>query len=302
MSHAFLWVPFTLAAALMQVLRNAFQARLSQRIGTVGGTQVRFVYGLPFGICMLGGLLLFGSQPLPPVGGAALGWSLLGAVVQIVATVLMLMVMKQRGFGVAYAYIKTEPATVALLGFVLIGDTLPILSWLAVAVVTFGVVMASLGGRAQDRQRFDWRPLATGVAGGALFGLSAIAFRASINALPQGDFILRSMTVLAISLAMQSAILGAWFVLRDPRPFLDSLRQWRISVVAGLLGAAASACWFVGFSLTNAANVRTLALIEMPVVALVSRRLSGRWLSRREWVGYVLVTAGVVLLLFAHPA
>lgn len=300
MTHAFLWVPFTLAAALMQVLRNAFQARLSRRIGTLGATQVRFVFGLPFAIVLLAGDLALFPHALPPVPPAALAWGLLGAASQIVATALMLVVMRRHDFGVAYAYIKTEPVTVALFGLVLIGDHLPALSWVAVVVVTFGVILASLRRGNRESGRFEWQPVLIGVAGGALFGLSAIAFRGSILALPQGGFVLRSLTMLVISLAMQSAMLAAWFVLRDSEPFRASLREPRLAVSAGLLGALASACWFIGFSLTNAANVRTLALVEMPIVALVSRQVSGRWLSAREWAGFVLVTLGVALLLFSH--
>lgn len=300
MTHPFLWVPFTLAAALMQVLRNAFQAKLGKRIGTLGGTQVRFVFGLPFAVVLLAADLLFAPQAFPPITSAALCWGLLGAVSQIVATALMLMVMRRQDFGVAYAYIKTEPVTVALLGLMLIGDRLPALSWIAVIVVTFGVILSSLRRSNGAEEVFDWRPVLIGVAGGALFGLSAIAFRASIHALPQGDFVLRSLTMLVISLTMQSAILATWFVLRDGEPFLASLREWRLTVAGGLLGALASACWFTGFALTNAANVRTLSLVEMPIVALVSRYVSGRWLSGREWAGFLLVTLGVTLLLFSH--
>ena len=300
MSHAYLWVPFTLAAAFAQVLRNAAQARLSERIGTLGGTQVRFIFGLPFGIILLAGWLALEGSGLPPLPVEALGWSLLGAFSQIIATFLMLVVMGKRDFGVAYAYIKTEPVTVALLGLVLIGDRLPLLGWIAVIVVTIGVVMASL--RPNGDKSFEPMPLATGVLGGALFGLSAISFRAAIDLLPEGSFVMRSLTILVVSLSMQSAILGTWFAFHDRKPLTASLHQWRLSMLGGVLGAVASACWFIGFSLTAAANVRTLALIEMPVVAVVSWRISGRWLSRREWAGFVLVTIGVALLLLAHSA
>jgi len=302
MTHPFLWVPFTLVAALMQVLRNAFQAKLTRRIGTLGGTQVRFIYGLPFALVLLAGHLLLFPQALPPITASAIGWASLGAISQIVATALMLVVMGKHDFGLAYAYIKTEPVSVALLGFVLIGDNLPLLGWAAVIVVTFGVMLASLQKGGKGTGAFDWPPMLTGIAGGALFGLSAICFRAAIHALPEGGFILRSLTMLAISLAIQSAMLAGWFIARGYEPLLGSLREWRLSIVAGLFGALASACWFIGFSLTIAANVRTLALVEMPIVALASRWVSGRWLSGREWLGFVLVTLGVLLLLLAHPA
>ena len=300
MTHGLLWVPFTLTAAFAQVLRNAVQSRLTARIGTVGGTQVRFVYGLPFAAILLAIYLLFVPSPIPPIPAEALAWSFAGSVTQIVATALMLLVMAKRDFGVAYAYIKTEPVTVAVLGFVLIGDRLSWLGWVAVLIVTVGVVMASLRMGDNAAKLREWKPLVVGVASGALFGLTAICFRASIDLVPQGGFMLRSLTMLVVSLAIQSVTLAVWFVLKDASGFFGSLREWRLSVLAGALGALASAGWFISFSLTLAANVRTLALIEMPVVAVMSRYVSGRWLTAREWFGFVLITLGVAVLMISH--
>lgn len=300
MSHQFLWVPFTLAAALAQVFRNAFQSKLAGRIGTAGGTQVRFVYGLPFAAILLALFVAVSGQEIPPVPVNAWKWAALGGVTQIAATALMLVVMSRRDFGVAYAYIKTEPATVAMLGLVLIGDRLPLLGWLAVMIVTIGVVMASLKPGDGANKLADWKSLVVGVASGALFGLTAICFRASITAVGDGSFMMRSLLMLVTSLGIQTAVMIGWFVFREHTAFTHSLREWRLSVPAGMLGALASAGWFIAFSLTMAANVRTLALIEMPIVAVVSRYMSGRWLSVREWLGFVLITLGVAALMLAH--
>ena len=76
-------------------------------------------------------------------------------------------------------------------------------------------------------------------------------------------------------------------------------RAWRPSLFAGFLGAFASQFWFIGFSLTSAANVRTLALVEVLFAQAVSRRLFDQSTTVREWLGMALIVAGVVLLL-AH--
>ncbi|MCJ2186136.1 EamA/RhaT family transporter [Novosphingobium beihaiensis] len=300
MTSGYLWVPFTLLAAFAQVLRNAFQSRLTARIGTVGGTQVRFVYGLPFAALLFAGYLAVVPAHVPAIPADALAWAAGGALSQIGATALMLLVMAKRDFGVAYAYIKTEPVTVALLGLVLIGDRLSWAGWLAVVIVTVGVVMASLKAGDKTSALAEWKPMAVGIASGALFGLAAICFRASIEAVPQGTFMMRGLTMLVISMAIQTATLATWFVVKDSSGFSGSLREWRLSVPAGVLGAISSTGWFLAFSLTLAANVRTLALVEMPVVALVSRYVSGQWLSAREWLGLALITFGVALLMVAH--
>lgn len=301
-----LWVPVTIAAAGAQVFRNGAQASLTSRIGTLGATQVRFIYGLPFAALFLALALWIGGASLPPVGPAALGWCLLGALCQIAATALMLLVMRDRAFGVAYAYIKTEPVLVALLGAAVLGDMLSPLAWLAVGVVTAGVLLASTRPDDAGRLLREGRPIFLGTLGGGLFGLSAIAFRAAIEALPAsgpgGGFVVRSLAMLVLALAIQSAVLGVWLALRRREAFLGSLREWRVSLGAGFLGAAASSGWFIAFALTAAANVRTLALIEMPIAALVSRRISGRAMARHEWTGMAIILLGLALLLYAHAA
>ena len=294
---AFLWVPFTLAAAAGQVVRNGAQAQLTAKIGTLGATQVRFVFGLPFAIAFLGLALLFTGEPRPPVNAAALGWALLGGTSQIAATALMLVVMNRRAFGVAYAYIKTEPVLVAVLGAILIGDRLSAPAWLAIATVMIGVLLASTkAGEVRDLVR-EGRMIATGLLAGAFFGLSAIAFRGAIIALPEGGFLIRALTVVVIGLSIQTGLLGLWLGLRDRAAFVASLREWRVSTWAGFLGAFASAGWFIAFSLTAAANVRTLALVELPLAALLSGRLTGRRTEPRELAGLGVVLAGLALLL-----
>lgn len=291
-----LWVPITIAGAAAQVLRNGAQASLTGRIGTLGAAQVRFVFGLPFATVFLCAALWLGDARLPHLTPTAWGWAAVGAVAQILATALMLAVMHRRAFGVAYAYIKTEPVLVAVLGVMLIGDRLPFAAWVAIAIVTAGVLIASVAPRDLGRLLGEWRMIGAGVLAGGLFGLSAIAFRGAIEAMGEGSFVLRSLTALVASMAIQVALLGLWLAVRDRAAFIGSLREWRRSVGAGFLGAVASACWFTAFSLTPAANVRTLALIEMPLAALLSRRVTGKPMERHELLGLCVVTAGVALI------
>ena len=49
--------------------------------------------------------------------------------------------------------------------------------------------------------------------------------------------------------------------------------------------------------MTAAANVRTLALVEVLMAQLVSRKLFSQQTSRRELCGMALIVAGVGLLL-----
>ena len=246
--------------------------------------------------------VLFSGETLPPIRAEALRWAVLGATAQIGATALMLMVMQRRAFGIAYAYIKTEPAIVAVLGVLLLGDRLPALGWLAVLVVTGGVLVASVKPGEFARLLGERGMIVAGMASGGLFGLSAIGFRGAINALGEGSFVVRALTMLVVALAIQVGMLGLWLALRDRDAFAGSLREWRRSLAAGFLGATASAGWFMAFALTAAANVRTLSLVEMPLAALFAGWLTGKRTKGHELAGMMIVMAGVGLLLWSVAA
>ncbi|MGL4236102.1 EamA family transporter [Tabrizicola sp.] len=288
------WVAATLIAAAAQTARNATQASLTQAIGTIGATQVRFLFGLPFALLFLALVAGFGGQPVPPLTLEALGFATLGALSQIAATALMLHTMKSQSFAVTTAWIKTEPVLVALIAAAVLGDplTLPMLA--AIAIATAGVILMSV------KPGTEWRaagPALTGLLAGALFGLAAIGFRGGILALPTGDFLIRATTILALSLALQTAILLGWMLAFDRKALIASFGVWRSSLGAGFLGAFASQFWFIGFSLTSAANVRTLALVEVIFAQAVARFVFHQRLTARQMLGMAVIVLGVALLL-----
>ena len=59
-------------------------------------------------------------------------------------------------------------------------------------------------------------------------------------------------------LARQMAGKGVWLALAPRAALLRRAVVWRQSLFAGFMSAFASQLWFLGFSLTAAANVRTL--------------------------------------------
>ena len=116
MTSSWLWVVFTVIAAFMQTLRNAMQRELTGKLGTVGATHVRFLFGFPFVIVFLLGVMLATGASLPRPGLLFWPWAILGAFAQVAATALMLAAMGERSFVVTIAYIKTEPIQVAVFG------------------------------------------------------------------------------------------------------------------------------------------------------------------------------------------
>ena len=294
-----LWVPVTILAAALQTGRNAVQRGLTEELGTLGATQVRFVFGLPFACLFFLAAWGLGGMQWPGLGWSFAVFVVLGALAQIAATALMLAAMRMRDFVVVTVWTKTEPVQIALFGLLVLGEALRWNTLFAICLSTLGVVwMAWRPLGLVDRQSASMRPILLGLAAAAGFAVAAVGFRGAILALPEGNFLVRASWTLVCALVIQASVLAAWLMWRSPEVWHRCVQAWRISIWGGFLGAAASQAWFIGFALTTAANVRTLALVEVFFAQIVSRKLFQGHTSVQERVGMVLIVAGVGWLLW----
>src|SRR5712664_348896 len=182
LDSSWLWIVFTVIAAAAQTVRNATQRELTAKLGTVGATHVRFLFGFPFAFVFLAAVMTALGQepPRPPL--VFWPWVIVGALAQVAATALMLAAMNDRSFVVVYAYIKTEPVQVALFGLVFLGGRViikmkaAIRMAAAILTATAGVVIMAL----KPGTSSDSKATLLGLAAGAMFALSAVGFRGAI--------------------------------------------------------------------------------------------------------------------------
>jgi drug/metabolite transporter (DMT)-like permease len=293
-----LWAVFTLIAAAAQTARNAMQRELTSTLGTVGATHVRFLFGFPFALLFLAAVATVTGAELPKPSGMFWPWVLAGAFTQIAATATMLSVMGQRSFVVAYAYIKTEPVHVALFGLIFLGDKVTPLSAAAILIATAGVMVISLKPGAGETRSV--RSTLIGLFSGALFGLSSIGYRGAILSLHLSDFVIAATFTVTVGLVIQAAALSLYLALRDVKTLHAIARAWKPSLFAGFMGAFASEFWFLAFAITSAANVRTLALVEVLFAQGVTHFIFRQPTNARETFGIILVVIGVALLVWAY--
>jgi drug/metabolite transporter (DMT)-like permease len=295
---ASLWIPFTVVAALGQVARNAMQRSLTGPLGTWGATNIRFLFGFPFSVLFFALVLAATGDSVPWPPQMFWPWLLLGALSQIVATGLMLLAMNEQSFVVTTAYLKTEAIQTAIFGFVFLGDHLTWLKVIAILVATVGVVITALrpGG---EKGFAEVKPTIIGLVAAAAFALSAIGFRGAIITVPGVSFVTASSYTLVFGLFVQTLVLSIYLLLRAPGVLKAILGLWRPSMLAGFMGAFASQFWFLAFALTAAANVRTLALIEVLFAQGVAYYSFKQPISPRELSGIVLIVIGVGLLIAA---
>jgi drug/metabolite transporter (DMT)-like permease len=264
-------------------------------LGPVGATQVRFLFGLPFGVAFLILVRLGTGAPFPTLTPNVILWSTFGALAQIVGTALMLAAMRERSFVVAVAYIKTETVQVAVFALVFLGEQPTPGLILAIVMATVGVLLMSWRKPAAGVEN-SWRPALLGLVGATFFAFAAIGFRAAITGVTTPSFVMAASSVLVLGLAIQTLLLLVYLSAIDRTAMLAILGAWRSSMFAGFMGALSSQFWYLAFALTSTARVRTLALIEVIFAQLVSLRMFREGVSRNELIGMSLIVVAVVVL------
>jgi drug/metabolite transporter (DMT)-like permease len=299
-----LWIPITILAAFMQNLRSALQKHLKGRLSTSGATFSRFAFAAPIAFLYVAGLMVLRGDPIPGADARFLIFMVIGGLGQIAATALLVYLFSFRNFAVGTTFSKTETVQAAIFGLVVLGETVSAEAIVAIAVSLVGVVMISITRSATDPRdvaRLWLKPTTLiGLASGAMFGISAVSYRAASLSLDDGDFIIRAAFTLACVTVFQTVVMAVYMRIREPGQIGDVLASWRVSVWVGLAGMTGSAGWFTAMTLQNVAYVRALGQIELLFTLAASYLFFGERGSRTELAGIALVTAGILILLLAR--
>jgi len=296
-----IWLPATLVAGAVQAWRTAVQRRVSHSLSINAAGLVRYLYGIPFALLLLGGYRLVFPTALSAIGPLFLPFCLAGGLAQIIATNLLIMAFKHRNFVVGTAYSKTEAVQGAVLSFLLLGERLHPLAWAGIGCGVMGVMLLSTGGKRMgpgDFLRALTQPAAiTGIASGFFFALTAIGIRRATQSVGGDDRILAALLVLVATVLMQTLLQGAWRMWREPGEMRRVLANWRVSGQVGLLSALGSACWFTGFATAPVALVRIVGQIEVAFTMAFGHFYLKERMRGSEVAGLMLVVGGVALAL-----
>jgi drug/metabolite transporter (DMT)-like permease len=297
-----LWIPITLAAAFLQNLRSALQKYLKGVMGTTGATFVRFGFGAPFAVIFVALLHFLGGYQLPEPDLHFVFWAMIGGLAQIAGTALLVYLFSFRNFVVGTAYSKTEPLQAAAFGFLLLGETVNLAAMIAIVTGVLGVLVISVArtnlSRAALSAALGSRPALIGIASGAAFGVSAVAYRSASLSLGGPNFVMQAAVTLAFVTVFQSAVMIAWMAVREPEEFARIGRALWPSLLVGMAGITASACWFMAMTIQNVAYVRALGQVELVFTFLASVFVFRETVTRLEIAGTLLIVAGIVGLLY----
>ncbi|HUH50188.1 MAG TPA: EamA family transporter [Mycoplana sp.] len=295
------WIIITICAAFLQNLRSALQKHLRSSLGTTGASFVRFGYGFPIAIAYAAALHHFAGYEIPTLNAAFAFWSVVGGLAQIFATILLVYLFSLRNFAVGTAYSKTEPVQAAIFGLILLGERLTPGAVGAIIVGVVGVMLISVA-----RMPLSWRNLLVamtgrtatiGIASGAVFGISAVAYRSAALSLDGPNPIMQAAVTLACVTTFQTGFMLVWMTIKDPAEIGRVVRSWRSSSLVGLAGVTGSACWFTAMALQQVAYVRALGQIELLFTFAASVLVFRERINRMEVAGCLLIVAGILLLL-----
>lgn len=295
-----LWIAITVVAAFLQNVRSALQKHLKGSLSTYGATFVRFGYGFPIALAYIGILSLYYDKPLPEANSRFAVFAFVGGVAQILATISLVSLFSIRNFAASTAFSKTEPIQAAIIGFVILGDSVTIHGLVAILVAVMGVIAITLARFDSNRHSvldlFRSRSALVGMLSGALFGVSGVSYRGASLSLVGSDFIMNAAFTLTLVTVFQTVIMLAYFMLADREQLIKLVKVWRPSLVVGISGVSASACWFTAMSIQNVAYVKALGQIELVFTLLVSWFLFKERINLLEFIGIVLLVGGIVIL------
>ncbi|MGX9357208.1 EamA family transporter [Roseobacteraceae bacterium S113] len=295
-----LWIFASLCAALAQALRFMLQKSLSLGgISATGATFARFVYSAPIVFVLLCLWLAISDTAVPAMSGRFWLYGATGGLSQILATICVVLLFKERHFAVGITFKKTEVILAAATGFVLLGDAVSVAALAAIVLGVAGVLILSAHeGQKIRLANLGNRSAVLGLAAGLLFAISAVTYRGAsleIDAAP----LLRAGVTLSAVTAMQMVAMVVWLAIREPGTMGAVMGAWRRGIFLGITSLLGSYGWFVAFTLQNAAYVKAVGQIELIFVLIIGAVVFGEKVSKRELLGMALLASSIAGLLLA---
>ena len=294
-----LWISISIAAAAFQTLRFMLQKMLSkQTLSAAGATFARFLYSAPFVVVLTTLYLNQTDQAWPALSPKFWMYGATGGVAQVLATICVVLVFKSRNFAVGITFKKTEVILAMIVGILVLGDQVSLVTFGAIILGLVGVLLLS---SATELGAWNWRHMfnraaGLGVLSGALFAVSAVSYRGATLQLDMADHWARAAVTLAAVTSMQLTGMAIWLYFRERGEISAVWKARRVAGWIGILSMAGSFCWFSAFALQNAAYVKAVGQIELIFSLMVTVLFFKEKITIREWIGVGVLGMSVLAM------
>ncbi|WP_120632944.1 EamA family transporter [Ruegeria sp. EL01] len=297
-----LWIPVAIAAATFQTVRFMLQKSLSSvKLSAAGATFARFAYSMPLAILALIVVIQTSGAELPQLTVRFWMFVVIGGTAQILATICVVALFKQRNFAVGITFKKTEVIQTAIVGFVVLGDGISAGAFVAILLGLMAVLLLSKtpGGDGTWWRHLTNRASQLGLGSGVLFAFSAVSYRGASLELGEIEAWFRALITLATVVSFQFLSMWLWLMWRDRAELRAVWETRRTGIFVGLTSLCGSFCWFWAFSLQNAAYVKALGQVELILSLLASTLFFKETITRREIAGIALLGLSILALVLA---
>ena len=291
---SFSWIAFTLLAAFSQSWRNAFQSKLAGTMSVAGVTLARFIWAGPIALIYLYSLYQWQPVSTPSFSGEFVFYIVAAAIMQILATGLMVMLFKLENYAIGAGLAKCEAPVSAVLSVLFFGTALTLTGWIGVLIGTLGVlIMSSASG---------WRSLSPkvfllGMACSTAFALTSLWVReASLSiGLP---FPHSAAWVLFLVISLQTVIICTYLFFRERDTLRQIFTKSKLVVMTSLASVIGSLGWFSAMSLQAVPYVKTLGQVEVVFMVLISYFWLGQSIARKDILALILLSIAAVLVMW----
>ncbi|RIH71744.1 multidrug transporter [Vibrio splendidus] len=291
---SFSWIAFTLLAAFSQSWRNAFQSKLSGTMSVAGVTLARFIWAGPIALIYLCALYQWKPVSTPDFSGEFVFYIIAAAIMQILATGLMVKLFKLENYAIGAGLAKCEAPVSAVLSVLFFGTALTLTGWVGVLIGTLGVlIMSSSSG---------WRSLSPkvfllGMACSTAFALTSLWVReASLSiGLP---FPHSAAWVLFLVISLQTVIICTYLFFRERDTLRQIFKKSKLVIMTSLASVIGSLGWFSAMSLQAVPYVKTLGQVEVIFMVLISYFWLGQSIARKDILALILLSIAAVLVMW----
>lgn len=300
----YMWVILALIAAILQTSRNGLMKHLKARLDDEAIMLSRFMFSLPFLLVFLAGFHFMGNYPLPSFNRHFLLYMPLAAISQTIAGWLFLKMLSRRNFAVGVTYAQTNAMMQALFAALLFGEIISVMAGIAIFCSFTGIVMITMVEKHLEPKSLLKRiftPSAfLGIGSGVFFGFAGVFIRQSVLALEGGVFFVNAAFTLCFVLALQTTIMSGILAIKKKEQLQQVFQCGYHPYLVGCSNAISSFCFFMAFSLTQAAYVSMVAQVEVVLSIFLTHKVFKEKMAPLELAGIVIMVSSIILLVSVH--
>lgn len=278
----------------MQSWRNAFQSRLSKEVNIAGVTLARFLWASPLAALYLFGLYQWQPATLPEFSPFFLFYVGGAAVMQILATGLMVQLFKLNNFAIGAGLAKSEAIVAAILGTVFFGTSLSLYGWGGVLLGGFAVLLMS---SKNGFNGLSWQTLVIGILCGSAFALTSLWVReASLT--QELPVLHRAAWVLLLVISSQTILLLGYLATKKCGTIIALWQRPKLTALISVSSCLGSIGWFSAMSLQAVPYVKTLGQVEIFFTMLISVLWLKDKIKIKDGAGLIMIAVAAILVMW----